>query len=129
MNEETWFHQVMHSIQNDPFHNFAVFELELNPNPVDHRGVGEELQVVPCALSVEAFDEEDGLDLIGRYLLHGFAVDRSQAQHIRKAASSLDEKAFQFFPLVGLDIALDNPAVGMNDYFVELNFLAHSRSS
>lgn len=126
MDEEAWLSQVMHPIKDDPFHDLAIFELKLHPHSMHHRGIGEELQIIPVALAFKALDEEDGLHFRDRYLLNGIVIRTAQLEDVRNSPDSLEEQAFQFLPFLGFDVALDDAALGVDDNLVELDFFAHS---
>lgn len=125
MEEKARFDQVVHSIENNSFHDFAVLELKLHPDAVHHGRVGKELQIMSGPLAFETFDEEDGLHALEGNLAKFIVVRGTQSQDIRKAAQTLDEKTFEFLPLMGFDVTLEDLTAGLNDNFVELYFLAH----
>jgi hypothetical protein len=107
VNEKTWLDQVMHSIQYDSFHDLAIFELKLHPDSVNHRGVGEKLQIIASALAFKALDEEDGLNILDGDFRQGIVYGASKLEDVGHLTVPLDQKAIQLFPLLGLDVSLD----------------------
>jgi hypothetical protein len=119
--KESGLDQVVHSVEYDSFHDLPVLELKLDPDSVDHRGIREEFEVVPGPLAFEAFYEEDSLEAIDGDFAECVVFCATQAQDFGKAAEALDEQSFQFLPLLGFDVTLENPPAGLNDDLVELD--------
>src|SRR5512146_1202105 len=128
MEEKAGLNQVMHPVQHNAFHDFPIFELKLHPDAMHHWGVGEELQIVAVSLAFEAFDKENSLQAVDRDFAEGVVLGAAEAEHIGKTTKTLNEKAFEFLPLVGFDVTFKDLTAGLNDNFVELDFLTHPGS-
>jgi hypothetical protein len=128
MDEEPWLDQVMHAVQDDSFHDFAILELQLHPDAVNHGRIREELQIVSVALALKTLDEKYGLDAAERDFAKGIVFRAAQPENLGKPSRTLHQQAFQFFPLLRLNISLANATAGMNDNLVELYLIARPGS-